>query len=193
MAGDGVAGDLVDEIEDLDAAGKSPGHSDSYKKSLATPAVRRIAMENSVDLSLISGRGKDGRVMKEDVLLYLESSRTGKTPAASLPTVNSDELVSPVIQKLQTIPPPGVPAVSFPKVEQDKVVQMSPITKAMFKAMTKSLQIPHLGLGEDVDVGRLLQMKELMKSQGIKFSSLLLESCFNRFSRISNPQLLHPR
>lgn len=41
-------------------------------KVLATPAVRKIASENNIDLAMITGSGKDGRVLKEDVLRFLE-------------------------------------------------------------------------------------------------------------------------
>lgn len=34
---------------------------------LTTPAVRRLARENHVDLSKVNGSGKDGRIMKDDV------------------------------------------------------------------------------------------------------------------------------
>ncbi|KAK6013855.1 2-oxo acid dehydrogenase acyltransferase, partial [Ostertagia ostertagi] len=40
-------------------------------KVLATPAVRRVAMENKVDLRQVKGSGRDGRVLKEDVLKFL--------------------------------------------------------------------------------------------------------------------------
>ncbi|ETN79155.1 putative dihydrolipoyllysine-residue acetyltransferase component of pyruvate dehydrogenase complex [Necator americanus] len=40
-------------------------------KVLATPAVRRVAVENKVDLRNVKGTGKDGRVLKEDVLKFL--------------------------------------------------------------------------------------------------------------------------
>ncbi|KAG1467555.1 hypothetical protein G6F56_004350 [Rhizopus delemar] len=34
---------------------------------LATPAVRRLAKENNVDLNTIKGTGKEGRILKEDI------------------------------------------------------------------------------------------------------------------------------
>ena len=43
---------------------------------LATPAVRRIGREHNVDLRLIVGTGKDGRISKEDVLQYVQSGGT---------------------------------------------------------------------------------------------------------------------
>jgi 2-oxoisovalerate dehydrogenase E2 component (dihydrolipoyl transacylase) len=42
-------------------------------KALATPAVRRISKEYNVDLSQVKASGKGGRVLKEDILQYLES------------------------------------------------------------------------------------------------------------------------
>ena len=47
-------------------------HPDS-KKVLATPAVRKMAVENEVDLNNITGSGKEGRILKEDILKYIES------------------------------------------------------------------------------------------------------------------------
>jgi 2-oxoisovalerate dehydrogenase E2 component (dihydrolipoyl transacylase) len=44
---------------------------------LTTPAVRKMAREHSIDLSKISGSGKQGRILKEDILSYLQQ------PAAS--------------------------------------------------------------------------------------------------------------
>lgn len=64
----------------------------NWNKSLATPAVRRIAMENKITLNVVKGTGKNGRVMKEDILAYLDSvkgSKVGsqKTTRTSLSTV----------------------------------------------------------------------------------------------------------
>lgn len=42
-----------------------------YDKVLTTPAVRKIAKENSVDLKKVHATGRDGRVLKEDILAYL--------------------------------------------------------------------------------------------------------------------------
>ena len=44
----------------------------SHDKVLTTPAVRRIARENNIDLRTVSGTGKDGRVLREDVMRIVE-------------------------------------------------------------------------------------------------------------------------
>ena len=58
-------------------AAKKSGSGD---KVLATPVVRKMAKDNNVELSLIKGTGKDGRVLKEDILNYLQSKEGMSLP-----------------------------------------------------------------------------------------------------------------
>lgn len=39
---------------------------------LATPAVRALARQYKIDLSAIQGSGKAGRILKEDIVNYME-------------------------------------------------------------------------------------------------------------------------
>jgi 2-oxoglutarate dehydrogenase E2 component (dihydrolipoamide succinyltransferase) len=60
---------------------KEGGESAADKLS---PAVRKLVEENSLDASKIEGSGKDGRLTKGDVLVYLEKqkARSAEKPAA---------------------------------------------------------------------------------------------------------------
>jgi 2-oxoglutarate dehydrogenase E2 component (dihydrolipoamide succinyltransferase) len=49
------------------------------------PAAQKIAAENKVDTGALSGSGRDGRVLKEDVLASLEKSAA---PVAAIPHAN---------------------------------------------------------------------------------------------------------
>jgi 2-oxoisovalerate dehydrogenase E2 component (dihydrolipoyl transacylase) len=62
---------------DLEPATVTQLASAKSSKVLTTPAVRKMAREHSIDLSKISGSGKQGRILKEDILSYLQQ------PAAS--------------------------------------------------------------------------------------------------------------
>ena len=51
--------------------------------TFATPAVRRVAKENNVDLKLVKGTGKGGRITKEDVLNYVHNGSTSSSTAST--------------------------------------------------------------------------------------------------------------
>lgn len=89
-------------------------------KVLATPAVRRIAMENKVDLSKVSATGKLGRVLKGDVLEYLGQVPLGTNKPH--PTLLVQEKKIPIVD-----------------VTSDRVEILKGIRKAMMKSMTETL------------------------------------------------------
>ena len=57
-------------------------------KVLATPAVRRIAQEYGVSLGDVRGSGKEGRVLKEDILAHVEGASPAPAPAFVPPVVS---------------------------------------------------------------------------------------------------------
>jgi 2-oxoglutarate dehydrogenase E2 component (dihydrolipoamide succinyltransferase) len=48
-----------------------------------SPAVRKLVEENDLDASAISGTGKDGRLVKGDVLAFMEGGAAAPAPAAA--------------------------------------------------------------------------------------------------------------
>ncbi|XP_054272839.1 lipoamide acyltransferase component of branched-chain alpha-keto acid dehydrogenase complex, mitochondrial-like [Macrosteles quadrilineatus] len=77
----------VEEVFVTENPEESPYSEKNWNKSLATPAVRRIAMENKIKLSDVKGTGKNSRVMKEDILAYLNQSKNTTTTKTALTTV----------------------------------------------------------------------------------------------------------
>ncbi|MGC8118900.1 dihydrolipoyllysine-residue acetyltransferase [Marinobacter sp. VGCF2001] len=114
----------------------------------ASPAVRRLVREHELNLSDIPGSGKDGRVLKADVLAHLEQ------PKADSSTTDRQAERS---------------AASRRHAEADQHVRVEPIKgmkAAMAKAMVQSATtIPHFIYSEDIDVTDLLKLREQLKPE----------------------------
>ncbi|KAI0069890.1 CoA-dependent acyltransferase [Panus rudis PR-1116 ss-1] len=119
----------------------NPSLGGNYENVLATPSTRHYARQKGVDLSKVApGSGKGGRVEKQDVDAYLarvasEVDATKSAPAA-------------------------------PKVDtaSDVVVELGRTRWNMYKAMTKSLEIPHFGYSTTLDLTTLHDMLPILNS-----------------------------
>ena len=65
-------------VAEASAAATAPAGSEAEGDSLLSPAARKMAEENNLDVTTIKGTGKDGRVTKEDVVNHL----SGQSAAA---------------------------------------------------------------------------------------------------------------
>ncbi|XP_076819312.1 lipoamide acyltransferase component of branched-chain alpha-keto acid dehydrogenase complex, mitochondrial-like isoform X2 [Clavelina lepadiformis] len=124
-----------------------------HDKALATPAVRRLAKEHNVSLSDIKATGKDGRVLKEDILLYIGQS-------------------GPSLTAPPTVPPPST---KVTPLAEDRIEPIKGIRKVMFTSMKESLSIPHFGYDDEFDLGQLVDLryklkKEVKHTTGLKLS-----------------------
>jgi len=120
------------------------------RRVLASPPVRLLAKEHNVDLSTLSGRGPEGRIMKEDVLEVLEE-RSETTPGLS---------------EFQNYPSPGKYKASLQQRElndsseaHETTVPIRGLQRAMVKTMTAAVAVPHLNLGEEICFDQLAGIK----------------------------------
>ena len=126
-------------------------------KALASPAVRRLARELSIDLAKVQGSGDKGRVYKEDVKAFAEG--TAKTTSSNQP-------------KLIQAPAAGVAASSADRVEPIKGIKA-----AMARQMADSVAtIPHFTYCEEIDLTELialrLSLKDSYAKQGVKLTMM---------------------
>jgi 2-oxoglutarate dehydrogenase E2 component (dihydrolipoamide succinyltransferase) len=82
-----VASTLEKRVE---AAPAAEPHLDTVV--VANPAARKLAEENNIDLASVSGTGKDGRILKEDVQNAMTEAPAAETPVAEEPA----KLVVPI-------------------------------------------------------------------------------------------------
>lgn len=101
------------------AASKPPSKGD--KGTLATPAIRHLTKEHSLNIGDVRGTGKDGRVLKEDVFRHIEEQKQPRSQPPSQPPAAAAALTA----------------------REDTKVALTPVQTQMFKLMTKSLNIPH--------------------------------------------------
>ncbi|SGY63096.1 BQ5605_C007g04773 [Microbotryum silenes-dioicae] len=123
----------------------------------ATPATRRIAREHSVNLNRVPGTGKDGRVTKTDVLDFIAQGAGAPSAAPSSSPVASTSSATPTSSAQSSSSATGSSAAST-------TVALTGVRKAMFKAMTASLSIPHFSYSETLDVTLLERLRISLNS-----------------------------
>ncbi|MDQ1292734.1 MAG: hypothetical protein QG608_614 [Actinomycetota bacterium] len=131
-----------------------------------TPLVRKLAVENRVDLSRVRGTGVGGRIRKHDVLETAEADRAAGVAAGSGR--------SPAAQPPQTHRAP-TPVVSALRGTTEK---MSRLRKVIAQRMVESLQVSaQLTTVVEADVTRIARLRvraraEFESREGVKLSFL---------------------
>lgn len=86
------------KILDSDVIGiddpSSPSKESNSSRVLSTPPIRNLANEYGIDINDVHGTGKEGRVLKEDVLKYAADRgiiKESPSPLGSAPIEQSQE------------------------------------------------------------------------------------------------------
>lgn len=120
-------------------------------------------MENKVDLKKITPTGNGNRVLKGDVLEYLNMIPRGTVKPH--PT-----LVAAAV--LNTTTTGTIKKTAKPVA--DRVEELKGVKKAMFKSMSESLKIPHFAYSDEIDMTNLVNLRDEIKeealSRGIKIT-----------------------
>ncbi|WJY28864.1 MULTISPECIES: dihydrolipoamide acetyltransferase family protein [Sporosarcina] len=148
------------------------GNADPNRRVIAMPSVRKFAREEGVDIRQVSGSGKNGRVMKEDIEAFKQG---GGKPQAEQPVAEEASGASAeAAQTAETKPAEqAIPEGDFPETRE----KLSGIRKAIAKAMVNSKHTaPHVTLLDEVDVTELVahrkKFKEIAAEQDIKLTYL---------------------
>ncbi|WOH38223.1 dihydrolipoyllysine-residue acetyltransferase [Thalassotalea fonticola] len=120
-------------------------------KAIASPAVRRVARELSVNIHDVPGTGPKGRVYKEDVVNFTQAPQASSVQASA--SVNTEVAGGTRVEPIR-----GIKA-------------------AMAKAMVASVStIPHFTYCEEIDMTKLIalrsELKEVYAKQDIKLTMM---------------------
>lgn len=162
--------ETVSKEEKVDAvapnAPAAEAEADPNRRVIAMPSVRKYAREKGVDIRLVQGTGKNGRILKEDIDAFL----AGGAKAAAEPTPQAaEEKAAPQAPAAKPVVPEG----EFPETRE----KMSGIRRAIAKAMVHSKHTaPHVTLMDEADVTKLVahrkKFKAIAAEKGIKLTFL---------------------
>ena len=152
----------------------------------AMPSAAKIIEENNIDISNIEGTGKDGRVTKGDVLLYLNLNNTNNNTHKNIPIKedNSSKRKDTIMDVLVPILGESVVEATVSKwikkqgefVEMDEPIvelETDKVTLEVPAAISGTLENLLVSEGDTVEVGALLAIinageKQIEKSKPSK-------------------------
>ncbi|MGF6206053.1 dihydrolipoyllysine-residue acetyltransferase [Pseudomonas frederiksbergensis] len=139
----------------------------------AGPAVRQLAREFGVELSAVSPSGPHGRVLKEDVQVYVKAmmQKAKEAPAAAAGATGGAGI-------------PPIPVVDFSRFGETEEVPMTRLMQIGASSLHRSwLNIPHVTQFDSADITDLeafrIAQKAVAEKAGVKLTilPLLLKSC----------------
>lgn len=139
--GAGGEGSQAEDVAENDSKPATQTQSSRKSKnthgSLATPAVRHLIKEHKLDIEDIEGTGKDGRVLKEDVQKHVTQPDQSPSESTAPGSVASRE---------------------------DRKVPLTPVQNQMYKAMTRSLKIPHFLYSTAADMTAMTALRKRLNA-----------------------------
>ena len=139
----------------------------------AGPAVRQLAREFGVELNAVSPTGPHGRILKEDVQVYVKTmmQKAKEAPAAAAGATGGAGI-------------PPIPVVDFSRFGETEEVPMTRLMQAGATNLHRSwLNVPHVTQFDQADITELeafrVAQKAVAEKAGVKLTvlPLLLKAC----------------
>lgn len=138
----------------------------SQSKIYASPSIRRLAQKYGVNLSLVKGSARKGRIQKEDVRNYIKQSLSGEKKE--------------IINNGLNFNLPSSKEIDFSKFGEIEIKELSKIQKISGPSLHKNyLSMPHITQFDECDITELesfrqaQNVKNLKLQNGIKLSPLI--------------------
>lgn len=158
-------------------------NDDDVSKAHASPGVRRYAREHGAALNLVKGTGPKGRILKEDVRLFIKeslentSASYGNSPASGAGI-------------------PAIPAVDFTRFGDIERVELSRINRVSAENLHRAwLNIPMVTHHESADVTEMEAFRKSLKNKardgdpkvtGLAFHMKALVAALKAFPKVNS-------
>ncbi len=120
-----------------------------------SPLVRKMARENSIDLSQIRGTGAGGRITKQDLETYMASNAGRPRPAAAAPSAPEPAAPSPQ-------PQPAMPLAEAARIRTEPMTNMR-LKIAEHMVMSKRTSA-HVTTVHRVDMSAIAKLRDRSKT-----------------------------
>jgi len=125
---------------------QSNGHASG--KVIAVPSARRVARELNIDLSRVSGSGRNGVIRRADVEAFASEPQTAAPTRAASPTASA-------------------PSVATPGTREEARTPFRGIRRKISDAMVRSVSTAaHFTVVEEIDVTQLVNLRQKAKAIG---------------------------
>ncbi|RDY11072.1 Lipoamide acyltransferase, partial [Mucuna pruriens] len=119
---------------------------------LSTPAVRSLAKQHGIDINEVCGTGKDGRILKEDVLNYAVKKGIAKNPSTVLHTDLGEQLQGAEGCNSDV-------ATKYYRPSEDRTLTLRGFQRAMVKSMSLAAKVPHFHYVDEINCDALVELK----------------------------------
>jgi len=145
------------------APAPAPAGNGAGERTFVSPVVARIAAEHGVDVSQVAGTGAGGRVMKKDILAYVESGQPLAAPPPEAPPAEAPPAEAPVA-------PAPAPAAAAPAPQPaaagESVEPMNAMRRGVAEHMRRSLDTSaHVTSAIEVDMSAVVAIRTKLKAE----------------------------
>lgn len=139
-----------------------------------TPVASRLARENNVDISQLSGTGTEGRVTKTDVEQFLQEREKAREMEKQLPAEPPSGEAEPEQPASLTPPQPEIPADMAASQRQEERMRMSRRRRTIAQRLLEAKQnTAMLTTFNEIDMGAVMDLRkrrneEFQARHGIK-------------------------
>jgi pyruvate dehydrogenase E2 component (dihydrolipoamide acetyltransferase) len=177
-----------------DEAAHGTANGNGTARPVASPLVRKLARENNLDLSHVTGSGPGGRIIRADISGLL----SGPPAAAAVPTATEAAAATPQDITAATAgtpsaapagtpsgAPAGTAAPAADEVRGSRPVQLSQVRRVIARRLSASAsEIPHFYVTAVADAQELMDLRATLNAQlteggraKISVNDLLIRAC----------------
>jgi 2-oxoisovalerate dehydrogenase E2 component (dihydrolipoyl transacylase) len=131
----------------------------------ATPAVRKLAAENGIDISQIEGTGLGGRVSKKDLEDFIASAQAAPARQPQEAQTTQPQAARPAASQVVAGGPAPIAARAAPPMSLagDELMPLTQMRRAIANNMVQAWSAPHAHAVMEIDMTALMKYRDKVR------------------------------